>query len=320
MMCRFEHKGGEYDDTCIVFSCDQRYFPFAKGFVLSVMESFIDRAGITVACIDVGCDLSAQEWFRTNNVTIVDLTSDILGDLSNPELGYRRSQLCRPFLPDIFPEREILVWVDCDIWIQEPGTIEMFVKMARLSPRNIVLCPEEHVSYSALTKAPSVRRERLFRYYEPFFGSTIAEEMAQRTVLNSGLFAMSRRSPVWGEWARCLIMTEKQEQSIPVSNQIRTARHFLDQTALNVVTANHSHVTLVSALYNYVCLFGPPLVDSDGVVRAPNEPHLPIAGIHLAGGPSWHRYFYKSHLFYRRGEYLTNEDVKTLFGVQQGCP
>jgi len=303
-----------YADTAVVFACDLKYFPFAKGLILSALATGALRDGVILTCIDLGCSPQQLEWLHAHGVSTLNV-NDQPGLPFDPSLGYRRAQLCRPFLPQLIPHQTILIWIDADFWIQDSGFFTAIAEIARVGRGRIALCPESHPSYSQFSEVPNpVRRTELFRYYEPVFGSDIASQMADKVVLNTGLFAMTRDSSLWGRWAECLMDVEESSNRIDATAVRRTAKHFIDQTSLNVLLADSEEFIRVDPLYNYICLLGSPFVDNTGRVRTGRDPFTTIAGVHLAGGFYWHRRYLMRGLFYERGEYLTDEDISTLFG------
>src|SRR5262245_48555964 len=63
-------RGGSLS-ALVVFSCDQKYFPLAKGLVLSLKGAGLGQSGIGLAFIDIGCTPQALQWFSDQGVRVL---------------------------------------------------------------------------------------------------------------------------------------------------------------------------------------------------------------------------------------------------------
>lgn len=296
-------------DTLVVCACDQLYFPMVKGLMLSLLDPGALPDGVGLAFIDVGCSRSSLDWMKSRNVRIRGLDAAIMGDLANPELGYRRAQVCRPFLPKLFPDAKALIWIDSDTWVQDRSIIAYLREALPRNDGHLFIAPECHYSYTFVNEDVRGRRKEMFCYYEPLFGAEIALQLSMLPTLNSGFFAMAAGNPIWGRW-------EEEIRRIFFDDRIRCAsavRHMADQIALNVVARQTDRLMLLDPLYNYICLWTIPVRDEQGIVRVALPPHVPLGIVHLAGGWKTHgeRYL-REGLFYKGGDYLTDEDSAVL--------
>src|ERR1700733_9460788 len=57
--------------TAIVFSCDEKYVPLAKGLVLSLADGGVPNADLSLVLIDIGCGPNSLTWMRDRGVEIV---------------------------------------------------------------------------------------------------------------------------------------------------------------------------------------------------------------------------------------------------------
>jgi hypothetical protein len=296
-------------DTLIVCSCDRTYFPLLKGLILSIVESSgALPSGIGLGFIDLGCEVSDVGWLLERGVRVCAPDPAVLGRLAEPALGYRRAQTCRPLLPSIFPDVERFVWIDSDAWVQDVSIFAFLREALGARPEQLFISPECHYSYTGVHADSQTRRDAMFGYYEPLFGAEVAGSMSRRVMLNSGFFAMCADNHIWKEWGAHVrrIFLEEHPRLTPL------AHHLAEQTALNVVATRRERVTLLDPLYNYICLWNPPLRDADGIVKVALPPHLPIGIVHLAGGWRHRQAYFDRDLLYRRGEYLTTRERALL--------
>jgi len=298
------------DDTLIVCSCDGNYFPLVKGLILSILDPGPLPAGIGIGFIDIGCDEAALRWLTERGVRVRKLEQAAVGRLADSTFGYQRAQACRPFLPRIFPEARVLIWMDSDMWVQDRSVFAYLHKAARADPDMLFISPECHYSYLPINDDMQLRRQEMYSYYEPAFGAEVARRLCERFTLNSGFFAMHAANGIWGDWARQVrrIFLDEYERYAP------TVRHMADQIALNVIANGTARVRLLDPLYNYISHWTPPVRGEDGIVRVALPPHVPVGIVHLTGGLiHFGRGYFEQGLFYRAGAYLTEDDVRMLF-------
>jgi hypothetical protein len=241
-------------DALIVCSCDQNYFPLVKGLILSIVEQGALPAAMGLAFVDIGCEPGAVQWLRQHGVRVCAPDPQVLGHLAAPELGYQRSQTCRPLLPRIFPDAARLIWIDCDAWIQDMSIFAYLYAALATNPEQLFIAPECHYTYTSINEDCEERQREMFGYYEHSFGAEVATRMSRRVTLNSGFFAMAAANPLWAEWeteVRRIFFCNPQGMDA-------MARHMAEQVALNVAAARRPNVTLLDPLYNYVCLWNPP--------------------------------------------------------------
>lgn len=296
-------------DTLIVFSCDQNYFPLAKGLVLSILEPEGLPGMFGLACIDIGCSPDALAWFASHEVKVCPPDPLIMGALADPQLRYRRSQTCRPFLPQLFPGVKTLIWIDCDAWVQDRSIFQQIRAVLRANGEKLLIAPECHYSYSWVNDNGAERRREMYSYYEPTYGPEVAGRMCERLTLNSGLFAMSADNALWNEWAWEIgrLHLEDDSRYPPI------VRHMGEQIALNVIAYRSTRVMLLDPLYNYISLWMPPIRDSSGLVKVALPPHATIGVIHLAGGwTAFGEMYLRNRLLYKSGSYLTESDLNIL--------
>src|SRR5882672_7524137 len=135
-------------DTLIVCCCDERYFPLAKGLVLSILEHQPLAPGIGLAFIDIGCDPGATQWLHGRGVEVCMPDADLFGGMLDSSLGYQRAQTCRPLLPKLFPGVANLIWIDCDTWVQDVSIFSHLRSTLLANPDKLLITPECHYSYS----------------------------------------------------------------------------------------------------------------------------------------------------------------------------
>ena len=295
--------------TLIVFSCDQKYFPLAKGLVLSLVEKGLDRDGIGIAFIDIGCDAQSLTWLRQHRVQVASATQvAALGDVPTVG-GYHLAQVCRPFLPRIFPDAKSFIWLDSDVWVQSPDTIRLFASFAGTNPDKLFICPEWHYAYTTLNSdIIKYQVTKIGPYYDVVYGRDMATALSVRPTLNSGVFAMAAENPVWRLWADEIRSVYARDYGADTG----LIRHMAEQMALNVLAFRTGCAVLVDPLANFMCMWALPFCDDAGVVRVRLPPNAPIGIVHLSQWMARRTLYIDQGLLYRRGDYLSDQERREL--------
>ena len=298
--------------TLVVFSCDQNYFPLAKGLVLSLLEKTLDRDGIGIAFIDIGCEAESLAWLRQHRVAIVS-RSQLMAVPGIPSVEkYHLAQVCRPFLPRLFPTAEAFVWLDSDLWVQSAEAIKLFAHLANRNHDKLFICPEWHYAYTPLNSdIIKFQVTKVGPYYQVAYGQEIATKLAVRPTLNSGVFAMAAENPLWDMWAsevRSLYTRDYGGDTAPM-------RHMAEQLALNYLAFRAGNAVEVDPLLNFMCMWALPFRDDSGVVRVRLPPSSPIGIVHLSLWAARRALYAEHGLLYQRGEYLSDSERRALLSA-----
>jgi len=303
-------KGMNRPMMVLMSSCDEKYFPLAKGLFLSLLEApEVLGSDIRLAFLDIGCEPASLKWLQTRGIEIVSGNNSIMGGLSHPHLGYHRAQTCRAFLPDLFSDADVLGWIDCDTWFQDATIVKGLMAEALKTPDAIFICPEVHYTYTKINDEVRVTHKEVHGYYEAIYGTEVADTLHVMPSVNSGFFVMHRTNGLWDAWRGEVgkIYGDDFEKHSPI------ARHFGEQTSLNMLIKTGHKAVYFDPLYNYLCLWNPPFRDPAGIVRVSYPPFNPVGMLHLAGG--W-RYFGRTYsergLLYKAGDYLEDSEKITL--------
>lgn len=187
----------------------------------------------------------------------------------------------------MFPGYDGYVWVDSDIWFQDAGAIDDYIKVGEKT--GAAFSFESHPSYRHPRK---VRKLEVFgkvfikgvKFYflnktREMFGSKVAAEIGIILPgLNSGLFYMAAGSPVWQAWQETLLAAN-------LKRQHRRAQ-ICDQTCLQVALIRRKlPYAIMPATHNWLPILAPPLIDGETLALLdPVWPYPPIKAIHLTTG------------------------------------
>jgi hypothetical protein len=292
-----------------VFSCDQNYFPLAKGLVLSLTEQGLEQSGIGLGFIDIGCDRQSLDWLRRHGVTVLPSSAVIAVDGLPPVKGYHLAQICRPFLPRLFPQTDCFIWLDSDLWVQSVETIKLLAIWATKNRDKLFICPEWHYAYTTLNSdIVKFHINNVGSYYRAVYGQEIAAALAVRPMLNTGVFAMAADNPLWDMWA----LEVKTLYGRDYGADTGQVCHMAEQMALNYLAARTSYAVPVDPLFNFMCMWALPLRDDAGVVRVPLPPNAPIGIVHLSMWTARRNFYFEHGLLFQQGRYLSDEERRLL--------
>lgn len=256
-------------DILVVTASDSAFMPFLDGMLAS-LAPFRAASGADVACFDIGLNIEDRETMTARGVRLATPDTHFGIDASKhpPAL---RSFLARPFLPTYFPGYAVYLWIDSDIWLQDPATPAVYVAEARR--HGMAVTHEDERAYRFQAWLVAWTAKHFLSGYGPVAGAWLLT----RPHVNAGMFAIRADAPHWKAWAR------RYEAAIARSGHL--VPH--DQFALN--QALHADrpkldVALLDPVHNWICDRGTPLWDdAAGLFCQPRAPYRPIRAMHLAG-------------------------------------
>ena len=281
--------------TLFVTGSDQNLFYLAKGLILSLEEARSEHHA-KLAYLDLGCEQPQLEWV-TRHVDILCKPKDDLGvsDLSGFK-NYMLAQTCRPFLREYFPDFDIYLWIDADTWVQKPETLGLYLAAARKG--RIAITPEVSSSYRSLFSQARLNFFYRANAWVTSYNAAAAEAYAFMPYINSGVFALPEKCPLWDAFAENLRMALK--------NGIN---HLSEQLALQKTILETNLGEFLPPYCNWMCNHAYPAYDATRQCYVePALPHTPIGILHLAENKLRPKYVEKGML-YRQGRYLTSEEV-----------
>ena len=258
---------------CIVSAADARYFEYLQGLLESLKPL---AAPIVVA--DLGLSAEQRAHLDAMGVAVgafsypMDYPARRQVEAAFPGFG---AMLCRPYLNEIVPGYDILVWLDADAWAQQPTAVLELVEEARRT--GLAAVPEVDRGYFKFTEGPQVW-EIEAGGMRKLFGDAVAQRMAHVPVINSGVWAARAQSPLWAAWRRYL--QEGLARVAVVDDLTRT----VEQGAFNIaIRLGGIPVRRFPAIYNWLaCLALPAWHGGRSVLVDPNPPHDAIRILHIS--------------------------------------
>jgi hypothetical protein len=118
-------------------------------------------------------------------------------------------------------------------------------------------------------------------YQACYNDDNVTANMTLKPMLNAGVWAISKSSPVWAAWLK---IYADALQRIP---QLNNKTIMTDQLALNIVAYMvKMPYVILPATYNWLTFFAAPMLDkATGLYVEPMPPYKPISQFHLTQKP-----------------------------------
>lgn len=254
---------------CAVLAADAGFFYQTRLAIESIRRA--DGGSIDIRLIAIGpYERGQREWLEAAGVTFFDRIDDI--PRFNGAPLHAAALTCRPYLPQIFPDVDGIIWVDSDIRFVRPAGLMPWTSQAG-DPACPVAAVQETEPQYAFNFNPFIARnyhrgnlERLRTVY----GDDVAESLEYYKMFNAGLFAMPAASAVWNRYRTNL------EKSLQFPyDKMR------EQDALNVAIIEEGNVRAMPATLNWLCSCAMPVRSEDGNWLTPNAPQRGISVAHL---------------------------------------
>lgn len=250
----------------LVTGANAGYFGLLDDWLTSI-RSFPELSGFDIFVLDLGLDPGQSAALDARGARLLRFDWDI--DYPGQPLHYK-ANTSRPFLPNHLPDHDIIMWLDADIWVQDPRFLELYFIAAERY--GFAVTPELDRSYP-LVYGLNPQRQFHFDVYVSAFGREAAEKLIPFPILNSGALAVRRDHPFWASWQRILR---------------NSANKMHDQSALNLAVYSGTNVAeqphMLPAVANWVCSVSLPKWDPNlKRLVEPNLPHQPLGLVHLAG-------------------------------------
>ena len=266
--------------TAIVTAANDEYFPWVCDLVASIREHELQRTEICV--LDVGFTEAQRSQMREMVSEVVDPGWDLPIAAAGAAQGilplWFKAMSARPFLPRHFPNYDVLLWADADIWLQDWRGVDLMMRAGE--QHGFAIVPEVHQSYDYLYDIHRVAdtRDYLYQSYRGLLNEDGARKLSNRAIFNSGFFAARNDSPHWRVWQQML------ERLLPLAG---THGRLVEQNALNIAIygGNVPMPHRLPAWCNWLCVHALPALDpATGRLVDPMMPHEPLSVIHMAGG------------------------------------
>ena len=196
----------------IVSLADSNYFNLLNELVDSI-KRFQESSEISICILDAGM----SEKQKTELSKKVDLIKSANWDIHVPNykvMGkeWLKSQVSRAFLPNYFPDYDKYLWIDCDAWVQEWSSIELYFKACEKGKLGITqtMAPGYRIMSKVkwlFGKLAVIKSQNFKHAISSKIGIEKARKLAFAPHINIGVFSLEKNSKCWQIWQTNLKQT-----------------------------------------------------------------------------------------------------------------
>jgi hypothetical protein len=198
----------------IVSLADSNYFELLNELVNSI-KSFENSKEVAICILDAGLTKDQKNQLSKKVDEIKPATWDIqvpAFKVKNKE--WLKSQVSRAFLPNYFPNYEKYLWIDCDAWVNNWDSVELYFKACENGKLGITqtLGPGYKVMSKVnwlFGKIAIIKSQNFKHAVKSKIGLEKARKLAFAPHINIGVFSLEKNSPGWESWQRNLKQTLK---------------------------------------------------------------------------------------------------------------
>jgi hypothetical protein len=198
----------------IVSLADSNYFELLNELVDSV-KSFEKSKDIAICILDAGLT-NEQKIILSKKV---DEIKSAEWDIEVPAFKVKgrewlKSQVSRAFLPKYFPNYEKYLWIDCDAWVNDWTSVELYFKACENGKLGITqtLGPGYKIMSKVnwlFGKVAIIKSQNFKHAVKSRIGLSKARKLAFAPHINIGVFSLEKNSPGWTSWQKNLDQTLK---------------------------------------------------------------------------------------------------------------
>ena len=198
----------------IVSLADSNYFELLDELVNSI-KSFEKSKDTAICILDAGLSAEQKEILSKK----VDEIKPAEWDIDVPAIKvfgkeWLKSQVSRAFLPKYFPNYEKYLWIDCDAWVNDWSSVELYFEACNNGKLGITqtLGPGYKIMSKVnwlFGKVAIIKSQNFKHAIKSKIGITKARKLAFAPHINIGVFSLEKNSPGWSSWQKNLEQTLK---------------------------------------------------------------------------------------------------------------
>lgn len=198
----------------IVSLADSNYFCLLEELINSI-KKFKESSNIAICILDAGLSNEQKEILSTKVDEIKSAEWDIeVPDNKVKGREWLKSQVSRAFIPKYFPNYEKYLWIDCDAWVNNWSTLELYFKACDNGKLGITqtIGPGYKITSKVnwiFGKLAIVKSQNFKHAVKSKISYAKARKLAFAPHINIGVFSLEKNSTVWDTWQKNLRQTLK---------------------------------------------------------------------------------------------------------------
>ena len=201
-------------NNVIVSLADSNYFDLLNELIDSI-KKFEQSKNVSICILDAGLteDQKNKLSKKIDEIKIAEWDIEVPGyKVSGKE--WLKSQVSRAFLPKYFPGYKKYLWIDCDAWVNDWQTVELYFKACENGKLGITQTMGP--GYKILSKVKwifgklaLIKSQNFKHAINSKIGINKARKLAFAPHINIGVFSLEHDSSCWKSWQDNLAITLK---------------------------------------------------------------------------------------------------------------
>ena len=198
----------------IVTLADSNYFDLLLELISSI-KRFEQSKNVSICVLDAGLK-DDQIQNLNNKVEIIKKANWDIEVSKFKVLGkeWLKSQVSRAFLPDYFPDFKKYLWIDCDAWVNDWQSVELYFKACENGKLGITqtMGPGYKIVSKVkwiFGKLALIKSQNFKHAINSKIGIDKARKLAFAPHINIGVFSLEHDSSCWKIWQDNLAITLK---------------------------------------------------------------------------------------------------------------
>ena len=264
----------------IVSLADSNYFPLLNELIDSI-KRFKDSSEVAICILDAG--LSEEQKVQLSSK--VDEIKTAEWDIKVPDSKIKgrewlKSQVSRAFLPKYFPNYEKYLWIDCDAWVNDWKSIEIYFKACNDGKLGITqtIGPGYKITSRVnwvFGKLAIIKSQNFKHAVNSNISYEKARKLAFAPHINIGVFSLEKNSNAWKSWQENLKETLKAGEIFGSEQLAMNISVYVDNIETEFLPLNCNWIT--SNLL-------PKYDEKNNTFVEPYLPNNKIGILHLAAG------------------------------------
>ena len=199
-------------ENTIISLADANYFNLLNELIDSVVR-FEQSKELDICIMDAGLTEDQIRVLEKKVFQIKKAEWDI--EVPGHKVGQKewlKSQVSRAFLPKYFPGYKKYLWIDCDAWVQDWSSVELYFKACESGKLGITqtMGPGYRIMSKVkwlFGKVAVIKSQNFKHAISSKIGTENARKLAFAPHINIGVFSLEENSPCWKNWQKNLTKT-----------------------------------------------------------------------------------------------------------------
>ena len=264
----------------IVSLADSNYFQLLDELINSI-KRFKESSNVAICILDAGLTNEQKKILSTKVDEIKLAEWDIeVPDSKIKGREWLKSQVSRAFLPKYFPSYEKYLWIDCDAWVNDWNTIEIYFKACDDGKLGITqtIGPGYKITSKVnwiIGKLAIIKSQNFKHAIKSNISYEKARKLAFAPHINIGVFSLEKNSISWKSWQKNLEQTLKGGDIFGSEQLAMNMSVYIDDIETEFLPLNCNWIT--SNLL-------PKFDEENSTFVEPYLPNYKIGIMHLAAG------------------------------------